>query len=137
MHESAIATVATWTGLNVILTLVLAINVSLNRRKGLLGNGDERRLEAAIRAHGNNIEYVPMVLIAILSLASLGVSLVLVHILSGVFFIARVLHAHGIQQDTGGSAVIPKTKVIGNRATWAVMLISGIMTTYLGVVSFL
>ena len=65
MNDSAIAALLVWTGLHVILMLALALNVTRHRFQSANEGYDERRLERAIRAHGNNIEYVPIILFCI------------------------------------------------------------------------
>ena len=66
MNDSAMAALLVWTGLHVILMLALALNVSRHRFQSDKDEDyDERRLVKAIRAHGNNIEYVPIILFCI------------------------------------------------------------------------
>ena len=54
---------ALWTGANLLLMLVLALNVSRLRIKNMRDPVDPEVLEKAVRAHGNNIEYVPAALL--------------------------------------------------------------------------
>ena len=129
MNESAIAALLVWTGLHVILMLALALNVSRHRFQSDSDEGyDERRLVKAIRAHGNNIEYVPIILFCIALLVVVGATAVWVHALCATLFVARLLHAHGIQQFTH----LPKSRIIGNFATWGVMLGTAIALVYQG-----
>lgn len=129
MNDSAIAALLVWTGLHVILMLALALNVSRHRFQSDNEEGyDERRLQKAIRAHGNNIEYVPIILICIALLVVVGSTAAWVHGLCATLFVARLLHAHGIQQFTR----LPKTRVIGNFGTWGVMLGTAIALIYQG-----
>ena len=129
MNESAIAALLVWTGLHVILMLALALNVSRHRFQSDSDEGyDERRLVKAIRAHGNNIEYVPIILFCIALLVVVGATAAWVHALCATLFVARLLHAHGIQQFTH----LPKSRIIGNFATWGVMLGTAIALVYQG-----
>lgn len=127
MADSTIYVLALWCGLHMLLMLGLALNVTRHRFKSGTEGYDERRLERAIRAHGNNIEYVPMVLLGVALLTFLGVSSVWVHSLCAVLFLARCLHAHGIQQE----APLPASRVAGNLGTWSVMLITALGLVYL------
>ena len=129
MNDSAIAALLVWTGLHVILMLALALNVSRHRFQSDKDEDyDERRLVKAIRAHGNNIEYVPIILFCIALLVVVGATAAWVHALCATLFVARLLHAHGIQQFTH----LPKSRIIGNFATWGVMLGTAIALVYQG-----
>ena len=115
MNEAAMQAVALWVGLNVGLMFMLAMNVVRYRRMGEAG--DPARLEGAIRAHGNNTEYVPVILLGMMLLAAMGVSANSIHILGGGLLLSRVLHADGMQRDG-----VPVSRIIGNIGTWVVML---------------
>jgi len=107
-----------WLGLNILLTFLLAMNVVRNRFKSQGDSGDPATLEKAIRAHGNNIEYVPSILIGLGLMAMAGASAQTVHILGGTLLVVRILHAVGIQQ-----AKLPNPfGMVGNIGTWLVML---------------
>ena len=128
MDTTTIAALATWTGLHTLLMLGLALNVTRHRlRAGAEGSNPEV-LDKAIRAHGNNIEYVPIILFGIALLALLGIGATLVHALCAILFLARCLHAYGIQQF----GALPKSRVIGNVGTWVVMLVTTGMLVYKG-----
>ena len=115
MNEAAMQAVALWVGLNVGLMFLLAMNVVRYRRMGEAA--DPVRLEGAIRAHGNNTEYVPVILLGMALLAAMGVSVNSIHILGGGLLVSRVLHADGMQRDG-----VPVSRIIGNVGTWIVML---------------
>ncbi len=131
MNESAITALLAWTGLHVLLMLSLALNVSRHRFQSANEGYDERRLVKAIRAHGNNIEYVPIILFCIALLVAFGSTAAWVHGLCATLFVARLFHAHGIQQFTP----LPKTRVIGNFLTWGVMLGTAVALIYQGLAS--
>ena len=115
MNEAAMQAVALWVGLNIGLMFLLAMNVVRYRRMGEAA--DLARLEGAIRAHGNNTEYVPVILLGMAMLAAMGVSTNSIHILGGGLLVCRVLHADGMQRDG-----VPVSRIIGNIGTWIVML---------------
>lgn len=116
MEAVQTSALALYVGLNLLLTLVLAINVVRHRFKG--ESGDPVALEKAVRAHGNNTEYVPIILVGLGVMAMMGASAQTISILGGTLFVARVFHAYGIQQ-----AKVPNVfGMVGNIVTWLVML---------------
>ena len=78
-----------------LLYLALSLNVSRLRLKYRisLGVGEVPRVERAVRAHGNFVEYVPLILILMGFLEGLGGSPVELHLIGGLLFIARLSHA--------------------------------------------
>lgn len=118
MEATQLNALSLWLGLNILLTFLLAMNVVRNRFKSQGDSGDPATLEKAIRAHGNNIEYVPSILIGLGLMAMAGASAQTVHILGGTLLVVRILHAVGIQQ-----AKLPNPfGMVGNIGTWLVML---------------
>ena len=118
MEAAQLNALSLWLGLNILLTFLLAMNVVRNRFKSQGDSGDPATLEKAIRAHGNNIEYVPSILIGLGLMAMAGASAQTVHILGGTLLVVRILHAVGIQQ-----AKLPNPfGMFGNIGTWLVML---------------
>ncbi len=115
---------ALWSGLNLLLMLLLALNVSRLRIRNMRTPVDPAVLEKAVRAHGNNIEYVPATLFGLLLLVLMGLADVWVHSLGGALFTARLLHATGIRKVSSGSP--PPARVAGNLTTWAVMAVVGV-----------
>lgn len=118
MEATQLNALSLWLGLNILLTFLLAMNVVRNRFKSQGDSGDPAILEKAIRAHGNNIEYVPSILIGLGLMAMAGASAQTIHILGGTLLVVRILHAVGIQQ-----AKMPNPfGMVGNIGTWLVML---------------
>ena len=116
MEAAQISALALHVGLNLILTFLLALNVVRHRFKG--DSADQVMLEKAVRAHGNNTEYVPIVLIGLGVIAMTGASAQTISILGASLLVARVFHAYGIQQ-----AKVPNIfGMVGNIVTWLVML---------------
>ena len=129
MVDESLQAIALWAGLNLGLTLLLALNVTRHRMKEGIstGRGNSQSLERAIRAHGNNTEYVPGVLLGILILVALGYSPLIINLLGASLLVARFCHAHGIQQL---EVALPKTRVLGNVLTWALYLIIVCLLVY-------
>lgn len=118
------AAVSLWVAANALLMLGLALNVTRHRLNTGQPGYDDVRLDKAIRAHGNNIEYVPIILLMLYLLGQGGFGVVWIHALGATLFVARALHAHGIQVVGKG---LPRSRVAGNLGTWAVMLACAIL----------
>ncbi len=75
--------------------LALSANVTRLRFKHQisLGAGDVPKLERAMRAHGNFAEYVPLILILMALLESLGGSAAVLHLIGILLSVARLSHA--------------------------------------------
>lgn len=89
-----------------LLMMGLAIRViRLRRRTSIgLGDGGNRAVACAARAHGNAAEYVPLALILLLVLELNQTLPMLLHVFGIVLVIARVAHAIGLSQTPGVSA---------------------------------
>jgi uncharacterized membrane protein YecN with MAPEG domain len=109
-----------YTALFLLLMLALAANVvRLRIREGVsLGDGDNKQLRSAIRAHGNAAEYVPLVLIGMAALETLTATQTALYLYGSVFFIARVLHFAGLSQAKS----VTKMRQGGIVLSWLVML---------------
>ena len=129
MVDQSLQAIALWAGLNLGLTLLLALNVTRHRMKEGVstGSGNSQSLERAVRAHGNNTEYVPGALLGILILVALGYLPLIINLLGALLLVARFCHAQGIQQL---EVALPKTRVLGNVLTWALYLIIVCLLVY-------
>ncbi len=127
MEAAQTSALALYVGLNLLLTFLLALNVVRHRFKG--DSVDQVKLEKAVRAHGNNTEYVPIILIGLGVMAMTGASAQTISILGGTLLVARIFHAYGIQQ--------PKMPnifgMVGNITTWVVMLCVATMLLLQGI----
>jgi len=96
--NSAIHAAGLWTGLCILLLLVLSGLTSANRRKHKvsIGDGGKAEVAAASRAFGNAAEYMPIALIGLALMALTGFAPVWIHAVGGSFFLGRVLHAWGM-----------------------------------------
>jgi uncharacterized membrane protein YecN with MAPEG domain len=114
---------ALWTGLHLILLLVLSLLVVRQRRKHkvALGDGGVPELAQAIRAFGNATEYVPSALIGLAVLAIVEASPLTIHITGLVLFAGRVLHAVGLSRS--GAATFPRA--LGILFTWLAYVFAG------------
>ena len=112
-----------------LLYAVLGLQVSRLRRgnRVLFGDGDNRELRSAIRAHANFMEYVPIIVLMIALLEMSGTPAARIHWLMGLLLIARLLHPLGMY-------VGPRTlqfqicRVGGISLTWLVLVAAAIMS---------
>jgi hypothetical protein len=125
-----IAVVALYAGLNAAIGLVLALNVVRLRAKHRvdLGTGGNSALEQAIRAHGNFVEYVPLILLLMLIAAMGGESLYWLHGMGIALTMGRLLHPWGLLGNRGVSV----GRFSGTNITWLVMLVALIRCLMLG-----
>ncbi|MFM4702284.1 MAPEG family protein [Aeromonas bivalvium] len=89
----------TYAGLLGLLFLLLSIWVVKRRAqfKVAIGEGDAPPLRAAIRAHGNFAEYVPLTLLLLALCELAGTAPLWLHLAGGMLLLGRMLHAIGIQ----------------------------------------
>ncbi|MCH8543043.1 MAG: MAPEG family protein [Alcanivorax sp.] len=118
--ELLLPVTALYTGLFLLLMTVLAANVVRQRLGGKvsLGDGGNRTLTQAIRAHGNATEYVPLVLIGLAVLELTGTSGAALHLYGGLFFLGRLLHAAGMTRPSD----VNKARQAGIALSWLVMV---------------
>lgn len=85
-------------GLLALLYVVLGLQVSRLRRgnKVLFGDGGDIKLRSAIRAHGNFVEYVPIIVLMVALLEMSGTPAAGVHLLMAALLVARLLHPLGM-----------------------------------------
>jgi uncharacterized membrane protein YecN with MAPEG domain len=86
----AVPVTALYGALNALLTLALGLNISRLRNKYQLfrGDGGHADLAGAVRAHGNNIEHVPLILILLLTAELSGGASIVLHIFGGAVRVA-------------------------------------------------
>ena len=121
MNSQALSAITLWSALNLGFMLLLGLNVFRIRasEKVILGTGSNERLERAIRAHGNNVEYVPGLLFCLLLLALQGESASVLHAAGACLLVARLLHAQGIQNR---DKPLPLMRVFGNLICWTLFI---------------
>ncbi|MCK6533323.1 MAG: MAPEG family protein [Polyangiaceae bacterium] len=110
---------ALYGALNAILNIGLAANVSRNRAKHnvSLGSGQSNEMEIAMRAHGNNAEFVPLGLVMLLIAELSGGSSLWLHVLGGSLFLGRVLHPIGMPLKAPNPP-----RFIGTTLTWVMIV---------------
>ena len=121
---------ALYGALNGILNIFLASRVSKARGEhGVsLGDGkaDQQALFVAIRAHGNNAEFVPLAIVMLLLAELCGGHPVVLHVMGGLLLLARVAHPIGMARRS------PNPFRFGGTAlTWGVVMAAAGYTLYL------
>jgi Uncharacterized relative of glutathione S-transferase, MAPEG superfamily len=108
-----------------LLTIALAVRVMLLRRNTSIGLGDggNRTLACAVRAHGNAIEYVPVGLILLLVLELNQTLPLLLHAFGIALVVGRVVHALGLSAKPGMSA----GRAVGAALTLLVLVAMALM----------
>jgi len=113
---------ALWSGVMILLLVVLGARVAMTRRgnKVLLGDGGNAQVILASRVFGNASEYIPAGIGALAVLAVLGMPAYVLHGLGGALFLGRLLHAIGMsdKRPTAGRA-------IGMLLTWLSLITAG------------
>ncbi len=114
-------------GLLGLLAAVLTVKVGLMRgRKRInLGDGADAEMQAAVRAHGNLMEFAPLCLLMIY-MASDFYGFRTVAGLSVALLVARILHAGGML------GFIPRGRMLGTVTTTLILGISSILLAIAG-----
>lgn len=115
------AIAALYAALVVVLLLVLAVPISrLRRASGVgLGDGGNRELARAIRAHANLLEWGVPAIVLLLIAELTRAPVFLLHGCGIVLIVGRVLHAFGLSRSSGYSF----GRFVGTALTWAVLLV--------------
>ncbi|HUO91167.1 MAG TPA: MAPEG family protein [Rhizomicrobium sp.] len=107
---------AFYAAINALIMLVLGMLVVRARVKTRteIGDGGDPAMMGPLRAHANNTEYVPMAILLLLILNSLGANVVVIHAVGGTLTVGRILHAIGLSRNVGTSA----PRFLGMVFTW-------------------
>jgi uncharacterized membrane protein YecN with MAPEG domain len=115
-------------GLLGLLAVSLTVGVGRLRmqKKIYLGDGGDPEMLAAIRAHGNFMEYVPLCLLLIYVVSDFY-TFWYVAVLSLVLLLSRVLHAGGLL------GFIPLGRTLGASGTTLILVITSVMLIISGI----
>ncbi len=105
MTSPVLPITAIYAALATVLVAVLMLRVIQLRRQLKIGIGDggNKQLHCAIRAHGNSIETIPMFLVLMAILEANGGKPMFLYVCGTLFLVARVLHAIGLSGYGGAS----------------------------------
>lgn len=120
-----------YAALAALLVVGLARNVIRLRRQYqvALGDGGNEDLLAAIRAHANAVEYLPIGLLLLLIFELNRGPIWLLHILGSLFIIGRLIHAYGV------SKAIIRYRIIGMQITIWLLIIMAVLNLFAFAVS--
>jgi uncharacterized membrane protein YecN with MAPEG domain len=111
--------------IGILLLVLSAVVVKYRIKYGKdIGTTEDLDFKAAVRAHGNLMEYAPLTLL-MLGIAELnGVSSGFIYWVGMAFVLGRILHAWGMFQGQGGPH---KARMVGILLTWATILITAVL----------
>lgn len=120
---SSIEAVGLYTGLNLLILLILGARVSMGRQrlKVGIGEGGHEEMLRLVRVHGNGAEWVPGALVGLLILAMMDAPALSIHVLGLLLTAGRALHAIGFSLSSGPSLM----RVVGSSLTLLVYLLLG------------
>jgi uncharacterized protein len=123
---------ALWTGLHLILLLVLSALVVRQRQKHrvAVGDGGAPELLQAMRAFGNAQEYIPAGIAALAVMAVADAPALAVHLTGLVLFVGRVTHAVALSASAGTSI----GRAVGTTLTWLAYLFAAVALIFFGIV---
>jgi uncharacterized protein len=108
MHHHHMYVTGLYAGCLGLLLLVMSILVIRQRLKNgvAIGDGGFSSLTTMIRAHGNLVEYAPIILLLLLLNELSGVPHLYLHSLGGLLLAGRVAHAIGFVQRPDGPSFL-------------------------------
>ncbi len=119
---TAMQAAALWSGLLVLLMVILSIRVVMARRSNriLLGDGGNAQVALAGRVFGNASEYIPVGIAALVALTALGLPAYAIHAVGGTLFLGRLVHCVSLsdKKPTAG-------RVLGMALTFLALLAAG------------
>ena len=126
--DAFMATSSIYIALNALLMLGLAFMVVRARQANAKSDGKkEEARDNWIRAHGNNIEYVPMALLLMVALEFQGAETWFIHALGIVLTLSRLAHGYGRGIENAGNP----GRMFGTLGTWIVVLVGALALLYL------
>ena len=112
---------ALYGALNAILNIFLANRVSTMRKVHQVsigdGNGEATPMLIAMRAHGNNAEFVPLAIVMMLLAELCGGNPIALHVFGGLLLLARIAHPIGLPLKSPNPY-----RYFGVAVTWAMIV---------------
>jgi uncharacterized membrane protein YecN with MAPEG domain len=120
---------ALYLAVNALILLVLSMLVARDRAVtgAPLGDTSHSAVLGAVRAHANNAEYTPIVILTMLASASLGGSFWVIHAIGAPLTLGRLLHGYGLSTNPGAS--LPR--LAGMVLTWIGFVAGIVFCTWL------
>lgn len=129
VFSSASSSLYFYVGVNaaIMLFLALMVVVARERTKTLIGDAGLPEMIGPVRAHANNVEYVPMGLLLLWAMVAQGAPLWAVHTVGLTLTIGRVLHGLGLSTSLDTSA----PRLVGILLTWISFLVGIVAVLWL------
>lgn len=117
-----------YAGILALIYIILSFNVIMKRRefKIGMGDGDNKILKKAIRAHGNFAEFIPMILIMMILVEYTLANALMMHIIGISLIIARILQAKGLLK----TEIASFERVAGTLMTFTIMGVLAFILIY-------
>lgn len=124
---TAIQAAGVWSGLLILVLIVLSVRVVMQRRsrRVILGDGGDEPMIVAMRRFGNAAEYTPVAIGALILLALIGWAPWVIHAVGATFLLGRIIHPMGLAFGKGP----PPARVAGMTLTWLPLLAAAILLT--------
>ena len=112
---------ALYVAINGLIMLVLGMLVTRARvkTKTAIGDGGDATMIGAIRAHANNTENVPLPLLMMVVVNSLGAPFWIIHAIGAPLTIGRILHGVGLSRNVGPSYL----RLVGMTLSWIAFIV--------------
>lgn len=116
----ALAAAALWSGLIIIVLVLLSVRVVMGRRRlrVSLGDGGHDEMTMLTRSFANAAEYAPVGVAALILLALMGASALAVHVIGAGLLAGRLIHPFGLAVRKAPNAA----RVLGMALTWLPLL---------------
>jgi len=113
-----------YTGLTIILAVILGSGIGMYRGKTKIsmGDGGDPRARLLMRRHGNLVETAALTLLALAIIELGGAPASLLHGLGIAYILARIAHPIGLQIDS----ITHPLRTVGAAGSMLVMLIAGL-----------
>lgn len=113
-----------WTGLLILVMVVLSVRVMLARRRHRvsMGDGADGQLQALSRGFGNAAEYIPVGVGALILLALIQTPALWIHVIGAMLFVGRLAHPIGLVMRPPNAP-----RVLGMGLTWLALIIAAVM----------
>ncbi len=100
-----LAAAGLYAGLLILMNIGLQVAVIRMRRSKLIGLGDgqDKEMIRAVRAHGNFAENAPFAIAALILMALLAAPFWLMHVVGLLLVGGRAAHAYGVSRSAGSS----------------------------------
>jgi len=120
----AIPVTGLYAGLFALMLVTLSMRISRMREsKGIeLLTGDDAEMARAVRAHGNFIEYVPLLLVLMAAMELNGIAPYVIHLFGTLMLVSRIAHVSALRR----SSKMGKLRVMAMLGTFAALILAGL-----------